>query len=202
MQSLFRELRRRNIPLNQTDALEMFGGDGTRHTVDYHRLVHSLDVWEINAGLSASLRQNLPGAGITIADSFRELQTSGNTYDLIVIDTPASLFGTEKQYCEHFEIFTPSLFRIARTSAVMIMNVVPNLQQSKNAWRAPASPEQLSKRSTFYKTDRPELVPVDEMVPVYRQIADAAGFELQWHFSICRTLRSQVHYLAVKVGRR
>jgi hypothetical protein len=201
MQRLLREIRRQSVPLSQLDALEMFGGDGSRHTMDYHRQVRSLDVWEVDGGLSGPLRRNLPGATVTTTDSFHELQVTKNTYDLIVVDTPASLFGQHKQYCEHFDVFTPSLFRVARPFAVMIVNVIPDLLHSKNARRTPPWPEQLSRRSAFYKTNRPELIPMHEMVAVYRQIAEAAGFELQWHFSLCRTMRSQVHYLAMKVGR-
>jgi hypothetical protein len=179
----------------------MFGGDGSRHAMDYHRRVRSLDVWEIDGELSSALRRNLPGARIKTTDSFREIHVAEKTYDLIVIDTPASLFGPDKQYCEHFEIFTPSLFRIVRTAAIMVVNVVPDLVHSITARRSPASPQQLSKRSCFYKTDRPELIPIDKMVGVYRQIASVAGFELQWHYSLCRTLRSRVHYLAMTMGR-
>ena len=199
-QALFRELKSRGIALTETDALEVFGGDGTRHTTDYHRLVRSLEVWEVDLGFSASLHQNLPGARISITDSFREIQVTRNAYGLIVIDNPASLFGPQQQYCEHFEFFAPSLFRIARPSAVMVVNVVPDLARVHRAWRSAPSAEHSRRRCKFYGTDHADLIHIEEMVPAYRRIIDAAGFKLRWHFSVRRTLRSQIHYLAMNVS--
>lgn len=199
-QALFREVKRRGVSLNETDALEVFGGDGTRHTIDYHPLVRSLDVWEIDPGLLTSLRRNLPGARITIADSFSEIQTTRNAYGLIVIDNPAGLYGLQGQHCEHFEIFTPSLFRIAQSSVTIVVNVLPDLARASRAWRAALSTKHLQKRCEFYGTDHPELIPVEEMLTAYRRITASSGFSWRWHFSICRAARSQLQYLVLNVS--
>lgn len=199
MQRLFRELGRRGVPLKSLDALEMFGGDGGRHTIDYQPLVHSIEVWEVDGSYEASLRKNLPGGRIKITDSFREFQTTAGTYDLIVIDSPGGLYGPDLQYCEHVEAFTPSLFRIARESAVFILSIFPDL---RSAEESPALRERLSRRGSFYGTTHPELLEVSEMVSAYQRIANAAGFRIQWHFSLRRTVRSKVYYLAMNVTRQ
>lgn len=199
-QQLFRELKQRNVPLRRMDALEMFGGDGGRHTVDYQSLVRTLEVWEADGGYGPSLRKNLPGARIKITDSFTELRKTANSYDLIVIDCAAGLYGPAPHYCEHFEIFSPSLFRIARGSAVIVVNVFPDLRpyvKQSTRWR-----EYLSRRSAFYKTSQPELVPIDAMLEVYGCIANAAEFDIVWHFTLRRTWRSKLYYLAMSVARR
>lgn len=206
MQQLFRELQRRSVQPSQMDALEMFGGDGGRHTLDYQHRVRSLDVWESDTAYEATLRKNLPRARIRMTDTFRELHITASSYDLIVIDCPGGLYGQEKRYCEHFEVFTPSLFRIFRDSVVVIVNVFPepaaafdgDLEVAENASRLR---EILSRRGAFYRTARPELLPVEEMIATYRHVAFASGFNLEWHFSLRRTTRSKAYYLALGLTR-
>jgi hypothetical protein len=206
MQRLFRELQKRSVPSSQMDALEMFGGDGGRHTLDYQHLVRSLEIWEADPAYEAGLRKNLPRARIRMTDSFRELHATANSYDLIVIDCPGGLYGPEKRYCEHFEVFTPSLFRIFRDSVVVIVNVFPepaaafvgDLEVAENAARLR---EILSRRGAFYGTTHPELLLVEEMIATYRRVAFASGFNLEWHFSLRRTARSKASYLAMGLTR-
>ncbi|HEY0797184.1 MAG TPA: hypothetical protein VGD64_15540 [Acidisarcina sp.] len=196
-----RELKRRGAPLSDMNALEMFGGDGSRHTLDYCRLVKSLDIWEVNQLMEPALCRNFPTASITIGNSFEQILLTKKTYDLLVIDNSAGLFGLHKEYCEHFEAFAPSLFRILRPSAVVILNVVPDLEKTTHASDSTVSTTQLARRAAFYQTEHPAQIAIDQMVPIYAGIARRAGFEMVWHFTLCRTVRTQVHYLVMKLSR-
>ena len=107
--------------------------------------------------------------------------------------------GDRGQYCEHFHVL-PEAFRVARDSAVLVMNVVPGFVDGKPR-RLRFCDAHLEYRRHFYGTDHPERVPLVEMVPVYRRIVEAHGFELEWCFTRRRTLDGRVHYLVLKVRR-
>lgn len=178
-------------------ALEMFAAGGDRHTVDYQKFVCTLEAWELNPAYEDALRKNLPGARIRITDSFAELRKTSSRFDLIVIDNPMGLYGPAPHYCDHYEVFTPSLFRIARETAVIVLNVAPFFKKISKTEEAG---EYLSRRGAFYGTDHPEAIPLETMMTTYRQITAAAGFNVQWHCSARRTLRSNHYYLALGVS--
>jgi hypothetical protein len=203
MQRLFNELSQRGIVLRNLDALELFGADGSRHTIDYCRLVRSLEIWELNEVYLPSLNQNLPKARIKITDTFKEIQTTSNTYNLLVSDETGQLYGQNKEHCEHFDLMTKHLFRVARPKSVIVVNVVPEpLRQLRAANVYPEFSEYLERRRAFYRSDHPERIPIEEMIPAYRRTANANGFNLDWHVNIRRTIRSGVSYLALAVSRR
>jgi hypothetical protein len=184
------------------DALELFGADGSRHTLDYCPLVRSLEIWELNEKYLPGLRRNFPGALIKITDSFKEIRVTTNTYDLLVADPPCQIIGENREYCEHFELMTKLLFLVARPSAIIVLSVVPEpLRHSPAADKHPTYVEYLERRRAFYGTDHPDRVPVEEMIPGYRRAVNANGFKLEWHVSVRRTIRSGDYYLALKVSR-
>jgi hypothetical protein len=202
MQRLFRELARRGVAANTLDALELFGADGSRHTLDYCRLVRSLEVWELNETYLPELRQNLPKAVIRITDTFQEIQRTSSTFNLLVSDEVGQLYGQNKEHCEHFDLVTTHLFRIARPKSVIVLNVIPEpVMQLRNGRTYPEFSEYLERRRDFYGVDHPDRIRIEEMVPTYRQIAAANGFHLDWHVAIRRTVRSGVSYLVLAVSR-
>src|SRR5262245_28711989 len=64
MFGLMREFKRRGINLSSLRALEMFGGTGWLHTIDYASRVASSEVWEINPALAPELHENLPNTTV------------------------------------------------------------------------------------------------------------------------------------------
>jgi len=202
MQKLFRELKRRGVPLSQMDALELFGADGLRHTLDYCHAVRSLEIWEMDHKYLPGLRKNFPNARIKITDSFKEIESTPNTYNLLVSDEPGQVFGKNQEYCEHFELLTKYLCRVARPSTLIILNAVPDpLRQSPDANKYSTYLGYLDKRREFYSSDHPEHISIAEMIPAYRRVLSANGFHLDWHVSVRRTIRGGVNYLALKVSR-
>jgi hypothetical protein len=201
MQRLFRELARRGVAADTLDALELFGADGSRHTLDYCSLVRSLEVWELNETYLPRLRQNLPKAVIRITDSFQEIQNTSSTFNLLVSDEVGQLYGKDKEHCEHFDLVTTHLFRIARPKSVIVLNVIPEpVLQLRHGRTYPEFSEYMERRRDFYGVDRPDRIQIEDMVPTYRRIAAANGFHLDWHVAIRRTLRSSVSYLVLAVS--
>ena len=202
MQALFRKLKARGLAIETLDALEMFGADGRRHTLDYRSKVHSLDIWELDTKYLTGLRQSFSDDQIRITDTYQELLATTKTYDLLVEDSPGHLYGPNREYCEHFDLLSDYLFRVARPSTVIILTVVPQpLRQIPTARQLPTFTRHMQRRKQFYGTNDPENVPVETMIPGYRRVLEANGFALEWHVSVRRTLRSGVYYLALKVRR-
>lgn len=202
MQVLCRQLKARGVQLDRMDALELFGADGLRHTVDYARRVRSLEIWEWDERYLPGLRKNFSGAQVKITDTFKEIQATTNTYDFVVADGPSQIVGENREYCGHFELMSGLLFRAVRPSSVIVLNLVPEpLRHIPSDVDNPAHPEYLKRRGEFYGSDHPELIPIEEMIPAYRRAVAANGFNLDWFLTVRRTLRTGVYYLALKVSR-
>lgn len=192
-QRVFRELARRGVRTRDMSAVEIFAGTGFRHTIDYLGRVKGLEAWEVNPAHEPSLRRNLPGATIRITDSFEEVRRTERRFGILVVDNTITTFG--KGYVEHFDLF-PDLFRIASDSSVLILNVCPWIPE---ALRGDAV--RMSRRAAFYRTDRPEEIPIFHMVEIYAELMRQNGFRLDWPFAIKRAYRAEIHYLVMAMTR-
>jgi hypothetical protein len=199
MARLVKELKRRQVDLGTLRALEAFGGTGVLQTVDYAGEVASLEVWEIHPGNEEALRRNLPGARIKIVDSYREIQTTAEQFDFIVVDAPAVTHGGE--HLEHFDLF-PSLLRVAGPSALIVLSVMDRVRRGQKWLGAPGLPreEYLARRARFYRTSKPATIAVDDMIPAYRDLIADHGFRLDWH--LVQPKWRIFKYLALKVSRK
>jgi hypothetical protein len=199
-QQVFRELSRRGIRLNELQALELFAHSGFLHTKDYLPQVASLEAWEIDPHQEEALQHNLPGAEIKITDSYQEIKRTTRKYNLIVLDAPDCVHGDNGQYCEHFSML-PEVFPIAQDSTILILNVMPgdlNGKAQRGRWFTDAH---LQQRRRFYATEHPETVSLPDMIPVYRNLVETNGFELEWCFFHKRTRDGRLYYLVLKLRR-
>jgi hypothetical protein len=197
MQRVLRGLERRGIDLQSATALEVFGGTGSRHTLDYAHRVDRLEVWEMDPKHEAKLRSNLPHAVVLITDAYRRVKETADRFDLIVVDNPTGMYGGGR--CEHFDLF-PDIFRLAADSAVVLLDVIPNAPQSVRRTDPHVfSAEHLEARRRFYRTNRPDDLSWGDIVDTYRQLAEASGFALAWSFVVRRHF---VYYLALQIARR
>jgi hypothetical protein len=192
---VLRAIKRRGIDPEQLDALEIFGFTGEYHTRSYFKKVSSLEVWEIEPEYETLLKQNLPGALIKITDSFAEIKNCTKRFSMIVVDNPMSTFG---QYCEHFDLF-PDIFRIAAAPAVIILNIIPSVREKDlKKWPYLFNKAQLEKRSSFYRTDNPEKIPIKLMAEIYDDLCRSNGLNMDWYMV---QKRSSVYYFVFKISR-
>ncbi len=196
-QKVFRELQRRGIPLGQLDALEAFGGTGDLQTRDYAGLVGQLELWEIVPEYVAALRRSFPNAKILETDCYKQVEAATKQYDLITVENPE---GEHGGHHEHFDFF-PAVLRLAKDSAVLIINVRPGAGLDPVDPRERFDEAQLARRRAFYRTDHPERMALEEMVPTYKELLQAAGFDLEWYFFQKRTISGRIHYLVMKLKR-
>src|SRR5260221_624631 len=80
----------------------------------------------------------------------------------------------------HIPMPVPNRLRVMQDRAVLILDVMPYLGEECWARYGP-NDDQLARRKSFYRTETPESVPLDEMTDVYRAIAAENGFDLEWH---------------------
>ena len=195
MQQVLRKLEKRGVAIGSLKTIELFGGCGKRHAVDYANRVARLEVWEIEPSCEEVLRKKIPQATIHITDTYQQIRKTSERFDLIVIDNPMSIYDG---HCEHFDLF-PDLFRLAADSAIIVVNVIPNLSAAA-ARKFPYlfNEKQLQVRRRFYNTDKADDLSWGQIVSAYRRQAEAAGFELEWSFSVRRHF---IYYLALKIKR-
>jgi hypothetical protein len=174
MFGLMRELKRRGINLGSLHALEMFGGTGRLHTIDYAPYVASLEVWEIASALSPVLYKNLPNATVKIVDAFAQLDLTKNRFDLVLID---SSYETFNGHFEHFELF-PGVFKILNNFAILVLTVSLEL-----AIFSHYSDKHLKKRQHFYHVEDPKMISFEQMIKVYESLSTQNHFEIKWWFA-------------------
>ena len=204
MQLVLRELNKRKVSLKSLDALEIYGGSGASHTMDYASQVKSFEVWEIAPKFEMLLRQNLPMAEVKIVDSYKEIKNISRKYNLIVVDNPESTFG---EHCEHFDLL-PDIFHVAEDSSILILNVIPEINDFTLKW----SPNILNEvhvacRKSFYKTNSPKRIYFDLMVQTYEKLIIENGFKMEWYFFLKRAFTyfysnrklHFVYYLVLKI---
>lgn len=183
MQKVMRTLRRRGDLPHRPDALEMFGGTGAFHTLDYARDVAHLEAWELDPDRAAAFRRNLPGAKIHIADAYSFPKSERKRYGLIVIDNPASKHG---EHFEHFDLF-PSLFTLADDRCAIVLNVIPTVDaRALRKFPALADPAHHRARAAFYRTDTPLAVERDAIAQAYERMAHENGFDVAARFFVRR----------------
>jgi hypothetical protein len=193
---LLNELERRDICLAKLDALEIFGRDGVDHTTTYADKMKSLEVWELDERLLAPLSQNLPGALIRIVDSYEEVSNTKSKYDLVVVDNAIGLCRTR---CDHFDLFPDLIFKIAKEEALLVLNVIPNID-SKTLKYFPSLTEAdyLEIRKRFYNVDDPIDISKDRILDVYKGFVERNDYRLIWSLYIKRN-GAGVYYLVLKI---
>ena len=188
-------LAEKGVKLGELVGLEVFGGTGTQHTLDYATKIAALDIWEIDPALGKVLKRNLPTALVATTDSYEEVVRTSKKYSLIVVDNPMSTYG---KWCEHFDLF-PGIFRIAKDTAVLIVAVTPEIDQKvRKSYPYMFNEKQLESRRAFYKTNAPERVSLEHMVAIYEEHARNSGFRTDWYFAQKRT---HMFYLAMSISK-
>tara|TARA_B110000014_G_scaffold263183_1_gene259114 strand:- start:2292 stop:3017 length:726 start_codon:yes stop_codon:yes gene_type:complete len=126
MVNVIKLIESHNIKLNSLNGIEIFGGTGTTDILLGKKL-KSFEIWEIDENCESKLKDMFPNSKIKICDSIKILKENNNlsTYDLILLDNPMSVFGSNNEpykYCEHFDTLE-NISKLIDKSAIVIFLV-------------------------------------------------------------------------------
>lgn len=124
MQRICFKLKNMNYDLSKMRALEFFAREGNWQTTAYADKVKTLEAWEIDSAFEPELKRNLPQAVVRIGNSYTMSQNPcyWDKFDIIVIDNPQSVFGSQKEYCEHFEALE-HVTNLMSSEVIVVFNV-------------------------------------------------------------------------------
>ena len=177
-------LEKKSIKFETLNALEMFAGNGSMHTTAYANKVKSLEVWEIDSKWKNELTKNLPLAKIKIIDSVQTINQNGNLpkFDLIVIDNPIPLFGSEEEpdkYCEHFD-FIKKIGNLIDDNVIIIFII------NKRPFNYDKLPLWKKRRNEFYGAVDTSNMSLEFLLSFYKELFRNVGFETIFHVSVAR----------------
>ena len=188
--------------LSNLQALDIFARNGESTTKYYSKFYtkhcSSLELWEIEGKHRSALEQRFPQAEVKIIDSFKQLRITDKKYSFITVDNPVEDYGENLEHSEHFDLF-PDVFRVCADSTILIMDIIPYANGTVRRYYPKLFTEQhLARRASFYRTQHPEKLSLEEMVNAYRIYAEANGFSIDWHITQKRL--GSIHLLALKIN--
>ena len=194
---VIKELLKRKVDFKQLNGLELFGGVAEFQTAKYGNRMKTFEIWEIDKNCESTLRKLFPNATIKITDSFKEIKTTASKFNFIMSDNPMSIYGPERNYCEHFEMFD-DFFRVMDDEAILILDVIPSTGGDYYEKKYPylLNDGQVKRRNIFYGIDDSKNIPLEKMQAIYSQKCLQHGFETEWFF---HTKRSCVYYFVFKL---
>jgi len=179
------------------NVLEVFGYKGEYHTLDYLKYVKQLDIWEIAQDCETSLKNNLPNANVKITNSYEEIKTTTKLFDTIIIDNHQGIFGNNK--CEHFEIIE-DCFKKLSNKAVLIANVIPNINRSKYNPPHEVKVNHIELRKQFYMHETGQVISHFQLKNFYTQMAHKNGYTPQHIFFVKRNYLMTYMVLCLQKG--
>lgn len=194
IECVLNKLRENDLNLEDMCVLEVFGGDGKATEMYYEDIVEELDVWELDGKMEEKLKNNLPKANIKIVDSFEEIKTTKKTYNMIVMDNPMQNYG---EHSENFDMFL-EIFRIIRDECVVILNIMPNIEDITSQYYFLRNPQYILCRKLFYRTLTPLNISIEEIIRTYEEIIQKNNYELEWYFTEERS-ENFIYYLVLKI---
>lgn len=184
---LISKLVEKGVDLEKFTALEMFGRSGTWHTSFFANKVGSMEIWEIDKKWEKKLKNNFPNAKIRILDSIRTIkeEESLTKFNLLLIDNPMNTFGqnqggSDKNYCEHFEILS-KISKIIQDESLVIFNInrCPFDYDKYPLWK--------QRREKFYSNTDTSNMTLEFLHEFYTKLFKKMGFRTIFYINTVRT---------------
>lgn len=146
IKKIFLKFLKKKITFKHWVVLEFFARDGSYHTNDYNNNVKKIIAWEINRKFKKDFKKNVKNSKFIVGDSFKLSKKNFffNQFNLIVIDNPQYIYGSNKEYCEHFEAIEnlKNLFKEKKCFLIFNINKKPYGYNKLKDWK--------SRRQKFY----------------------------------------------------
>ena len=126
MKNVVQYLLSKNIKLEELSGVEIFGGTGETDIFLAEKL-KTFEIWEIDRSCFTELKKKFSESKIDICNSIERLEKEDNEskFDIIVMDNPMNVYGTNKEstkYCEHFDVLK-NIYKLIKKEAIVIFLV-------------------------------------------------------------------------------
>ncbi len=161
-------------------ALDAFCQTGLQWTRVFSDEAKYLEMWDIDADAIKFAKKEFPNATVVCGDSVDAIMNSKfsrKDFNFVLIDSPVPFMFPDGSF-EHFKFFN-ALFNNIANEAVIMMDVVPNIQTMLSAH--PVSSELKEKwvkaRSNFYGVNNGECILPNQMIEIYKNKVVNLGYE-------------------------
>lgn len=161
-------------------ALDAFCQTGLQWTRVFSDEAKYLEMWDIDADAIKFAKKEFPNATVVCGDSVDAIMNSKfsrKDFNFVLIDSPVPFMFPDGSF-EHFKFFD-ALFNNIANEAVIMMDVVPNIQTMLSAH--PVSSELKEKwvkaRSNFYGVNNGECILPNQMIEIYKNKVVNLGYE-------------------------
>jgi hypothetical protein len=197
LKKIFRRISR-SCDLRSVSVLELFARGGDWHVIEYSSQVGKLELWEIDPSYAPTLRRRFSGATVRTVDSYKALRSNPQPFDVVISDNPITEHGG---HYEHFDLF-PAVFAWLKNSSFLIITVAPVVdQRAHDAFPNAFGSAHLAARKAFYGCERPDRIPMEQMIQFYRAICGEAGWTVR-DVAVEKRLPGPMQYLMLALHRK
>lgn len=196
---LISKLEHKKINLKNYNAIELFGRDGSWQTQLFANKVKNMEVWEIGKEFEEELKKNLPKSIIKIIDSIKTLEEEENfqSFDLILVDNPNNTYGSDNEYCEHFDILK-NIIKLIDKKAIIVFNV------NRKPFNYLKFPEWKNRREKFYENKHTDEMSIKQLLIFYEKYFEKMGLKTIFSINVIRVLFEEIdtnHYFAFSLSK-
>jgi len=173
-------------------CIELFARNGERYTRKIANYFENFLGIDIDDSFSEGFQKFCPNGRFIAGDAHNILASNSSEirhgFSVISIDNPLGVFGSNQEYCEHFNILNLAARLLSRRGA-LIFNVVPEPYDYENL----SNQEWRIRRSAFYSSSEAKF-PIQFLSHFYESFFWKFGFDIiDLEFS-CREIRNGVPY--------
>lgn len=161
-------------------ALDAFCQTGLQWTRIFSEETSYLEMWDIDSEATKYAKKEFPNAKVVCGDSIDAIvnnKLGRKDFNFVLIDSPLPYQFADGSF-EHFRFFD-SIFNNIANEAVLILDVVPNMQSMLNRHHWPKDSAEIwaAARRNFYGSTDGYNVSPSEMIEVYTRKIKALGYE-------------------------
>ncbi len=160
-------------------ALDAFCQTGLQWTRVFSDEAKYLEMWDINAEAIKFAKKEFPKANVNCGDSIDAIMNNKlhrKDFNFVLIDSPVPFMYPDGSF-EHFKFFD-SIFKNIANEAVIMMDVVPNIETmlAKHPHPKEFSDKWAAARNQFYNVSNGAIVLPLQMTEIYKNKVEALGY--------------------------
>jgi hypothetical protein len=174
-------LKNYNLWPNKVIALDAFCQTGLQWSRVFSGETDYLEMWDTDQEAVKYAKKEFPKAVVNCGDSIDAIvscKLGRNDFNFVIIDTPVPFMYADGSF-EHFDFFE-SLFKNINNSAIIVMNVVCNIDTiiNKHHHEKEFIEKWIIARQSFYNVKNGAVVLPNNMTTVYKQKSEQLGFNV------------------------